>query len=338
MKYHKKQEKQEKHQHKKIIFTVLLAAVLLFSGCSRKTTEVSAEAENTSAAEASLHETKDLEYIYGIPMDENAGVITENVADIYVSADVKSSRITQALYNQPVSLLQKEEGWAKVKAVDGANGWMKLKFIGSDISSIYGRSYTHRIIVTSREKSIYTNPSGGITQMDAPMGSEFFAFNSYGDAYEVFLPGNKTGWISGSGIMHISLNTRIPVTNAEDFAATALRFKGTSFLLKGMSAMGIDAAGLVYICARINGIDLPRSIEGQLASGTELNPEEAQVGDLLFLAGTGEGEGETATCVGICMGSGNYLYAGKNIGYVALGDINRENAEGKIIAARRIFN
>ena len=321
-----------------IILLVWLAAAVALTGCGDAAREVLAE-NGYTAEQGTSNNTTGTEYIYGIPMDENAGIVTENVADIYSSPDVKSTRITQALYNQPVSILRQEPGWASVVAVDGSSGWMKLKFIDSDVSSIYGKSYTHRIIVTSREKSITSNPSGGITLMGAPMGSEFFAFNSSDDdAYEVFLPGNRTGWVKGSGIIHIRLDDKVPVTNADDFAATALRFKGASFLLNGMSAMGIDAPGLVYICARINGVDLPRSLSGQMASGTEIKPEDAQTGDLLFLAGTGEGEGETVTCVGIAIGGGNYLYAGRKTGFVEVGDINKDSVEGRIIAARRIFN
>jgi gamma-D-glutamyl-L-lysine dipeptidyl-peptidase len=315
----------------------LTAAVSVLSGCSGASGAVSGIDGPGSVQGSSQEES--IEYVFGIPMDKNAAVITDNVADIYVKPDVKSTRVTQALYNQPVSILQKEQGWAKVSAVDGSTGWIKLKYLDSDISSIYGRTYTDRIIVTSREKEIASNPSGGVTQMNAPMGSEFFAFNSSGDAYEVFLPGNKTGWFRGSsGTIHVELNEMIPVTNADDFAATAQRLKGASYLLNGLSNMGIDAPGLVYVCAHINGIDLPRSLAGQLASGTEIKPEDAQTGDLLFLAGAGEGEGGKVISVGICTGGGNYLYAGRKIGYVAVGDINKDNSEGTIIAARRVFN
>ena len=320
------------------LFLVLLAFVMIgLSGCGSDSGVVAVVNGSVDGQENAPSATS-IDYVYGIPMDETAGVITENVADIYSSPDVKSTRLTQALYNQPVSILQEEPGWSRVMSVDGTSGWMKLKFIDRDISSVYGRKYTHRIIVTTRSKIITSNPSSGITQIDAPMGSEFFSFNSTGDAYEVFLPDKKTGWIKGSGIIHIGLDEKVPVTNADDFASTALRLKGASYLLNGMSELGIDATGLIYICARINGIDLPRSISGQLASGIEIKPEEAQAGDLLFLAGTGEGEGETVTCAGICIGGGSYIYAGRKTGYVVVGDINKENSEGKIIAARRIFN
>lgn len=316
-----------------IVFLVIM--IIGLSGCTGHAEEAAAVNGSTDAKVSS---SPSADYVYGIPMDETAGVIKENVADVYSSPDVKSDRLTQALYNQPVSVIQQESGWAKVTTVDGTTGWMKLKFIGRDISSIYGRGYTHRIIVTTRSKTISSNPSGGITYMDAPMGTELLSFNSSNDAYEVFLPENKTGWIKGSGIIHIGLNEKVPVTNADDFASTALRLKGTSYLLNGMSELGIDASGLVYICARINGIDLPGSIDGQLDSGTEIKPEEAQAGDLVFLAGTGEGEGGTITCVGIGIGGGSYIYAGRKIGYVAIGNINEVNSDGKIVAARRIFN
>ncbi len=331
-------KKKKINVHNKSIYLFLfliLAAVIAISAvsCGTRAKEVSKDEELTvDGAKSSV------DYVNGIPMDENAGVVAESVADIYISPDVKSERVTQALYNQPVRIIQRENGWAKVRAVDGNTGWMKEKYIDKNVSSIYGRSYSHKIIVTSRQKEIYSRLSGGTTIVDAPMGTELLSFNSSGDANEVYLPGNKTGWIKGSGIIHLKPNEPIPVTNANDFASTALRFKGAPYMINGRSWHGIDSPGLVYICARINGINLPVSIEGQLSSGVEIRPEDAQVGDLLFLAGTGEGESDTVTCVGVYTGSGIYLYAGRKTGYVEVGDVNRENSEGVIVAARRIFN
>jgi len=318
------------------LFIICANALLFLYGCSSmyKETYAGNEEENGEPVK-----NASVDYIYGIPMDDKAGVIKETAADVYTRPDVKSERITQALYNQPVSILQEENGWAKVKVVDGATGWMKLKHIERSVSSIYGRTFTHKILVTSKEKSVYSSPSGGITVAIVPMGAELYAFNSSGaDTYEVFLPGNKTGWVMGSGIIHIGLGEKTPVTNAEDFAATAKRFKGVAYLQNGRSFLGIDAHGLIYICARINGIDLPCSLEGQLNTGTEIKPEDASTGDLVFLSEDGEEEKGKISCVGICTGDGNYIYAGRRTGYVAVGDMKKANADGKVVAARRIFN
>jgi len=320
-----------------LLLTGLLVFTLSMTGCD-DAARMTATVSGNAADKKQLSKEAAVEYVYGIPMDENAGVTIDKVSDIYSSPDVKSNRITQALYNEPVSVLQQEGGWSKVASVDGSIGWMKRKFIDSNVTSVHGRSYIHRIIITSKEKSITSKPSGGITLVEAPMGAEFYAFNNSGDAYEVFLPCNKTGWIKGSGVIHIPLGEMIPITNPDDFAATALRLKGASYLLNGMSGMGIDAPGLVYICARINGVDIPRSISGQMESGIEIKPEESKAGDLLFLEGTGEGDSKTITSVGIGLGEGNYIYSGRKIGYVAISNINRECEEGKVVAARRIFN
>ncbi len=335
--------------NRKTWLILLLVLAFMVSGCGQQGDETDtgldagpepgeeAGVGDEVSGEDSQPEKQSVDYIYGIHMDENAGVIVSSAADLYVSPDVKSDRITQALFNQPISIYNNENGWAQVRTVDGSFGWMKSKNFDKDVSSIYGRMFTHRVIVTSREKPVYAYPSGGITLLVAPMGSEFYAFNSIDDSYEVHLPGNKTGWLRGSGIIHVRVDGVIPVTNAEDFASTALRLKGSSYLLRGMSAAGIDAPGLVYVCARINGVNLARTIKGQMKAGTEIRPEDAVIGDLVFLAGTGD-KSEEIVSVGICIGGGSYIYAGRKIGYVAIGDIDSENQDGIVVSARRIFN
>lgn len=274
--------------------------------------------------------------VNGIPMDEKAAVIADSIVDIFSEPDVQSERITQALYNQPVSILDEKSGWARVSVVDGSRGWIRTKFLDRNISSIYGRESNHRIVVTSKEKSVFSSPSGGYTEKDILMGTELLSFNDYDGAYEVYLPGNQTGWLRGSGIMHIDINSKVPVTKKEDFVATALKFKGTSYLLNGLSSMGMDSAGLVYISARINGVDLSRNIGGQYLSGTSISTEEAREGDLVFLA-SDEDISAAPTCVGICIGNGSYIYAGKLAGYVTINSLNELNMEGHVVAVRRIF-
>lgn len=315
---------------KRIILLLILLLSGAFAGCSstpEKTESVYAAAQPAESSSAVK--------INGIPMDERAAVIADSIVDVFSEPDVHSERITQALYNQPVSILDEKSGWARVAIVDGRRGWVRSKFLDRNTASIYGRESDHRIVVTSKEKSIFSSPSGGYTVKDVVMGSEFLSFNSYGDAYEVYLPGNRTGWFRGSGIIHIDLNESIPVTKKEDFTATAMKFKGTSYLLNGVSSMGMDSSGLVYISARINGIDLPGNIEGQYLSGSKVNAGDIREGDLVFLAP--HGDAAALSCVGICIGNGSYIYAGRLEGYVTISSLNEVNKEGEIVAIRRIF-
>ena len=93
---------------------LLLVLVLAVSGCSQQDAQTAAVLDTQPDTQSNS-----VDYIYGIPMDENAGVIVTSTADLYVSPDVKSSRITQAIFNQPISIISDENGWAKVKTVDG---------------------------------------------------------------------------------------------------------------------------------------------------------------------------------------------------------------------------
>lgn len=316
---------------KRVILILIIFLSTAFTACSATNGKTVAVAALTQSENAGTPVKMD-----GIPMDEKAAVIADSIVDIFSEPDVQSDRVTEALYNQPVSILDEKSGWSRVAVVDGSRGWVRTKFLDRNITSIYGREYNHRIVVTSKEKSIFSSPSGGYTVKDVVMGTELLSFNDYSDAYEVYLPGNRTGWLRGSGIMHIETNGRIPVTKKEDFVATALKFKGTSYLLNGLSTMGMDSSGLVYISARINGVNLSRNIGGQYLAGSGVSTEEAKEGDLVFLAP--DGDTSAPSCVGICIGNGSYIYAGRLAGYVMVSSLNEANIEGQIIAIRRIFS
>jgi cell wall-associated NlpC family hydrolase len=226
--------------------------------------------------------------VEGIVMDNDAAVVTETAADVFIEPDIKSERVTQALYNQPVRILEERGAWTKVAVVDGSKGWLRSKAIDRKKNSIFDGDFSRRLVVTSKDKIISAYRDGGMTMKNVTMGTELYSFNEDGDSYEVYLPGNKTGWLKGSGMINLDVNEEIPLTGAGDFVSTALKFKGTCYLLRGMSSQGIDSAGLVYICARINGVQLPRTLEGQLYAGSEIKLEEAGEGDLVFIAPKGD--------------------------------------------------
>ena len=307
--------------------------VILFAGCGTASREVSGS--NASREENFTVPLSKPDKVNGIPVNESAAVVTDMVVDVFTEPDVRSQRIAQVIYNQAVTILTENGNWFKIAAADGSMGWVRAKFIDRDISSINGRSYTHRIIITGKEKSIFSDPLGGITVKDAVMGSVFYAFNNSDNAYEVYLPGNMTGWLRGSGIIHVGLDAEVPMTSGEDFAASALKLKGTSYLLNGLSSMGIDSPGMIYICSKINGMNLPRDLKGQMNFGEEIDLDDINAGDIVFL---GESEDKNnISGAGICLGNGQYIHASRKFGYVKPEGLNESGSDGKPVFARRIF-
>jgi len=314
------------------IIGLLAIFILAFTGCGTASREVS----GNKAAQGDQSAAKLVpEEVNGIAVNESTAVVTDMVVDVFSEPNVRSQRITQVIYNQAVSVLDEAGSWIRISAADGSIGWVRSKFIDRNISSINGRSCTHRIIITGKEKSIFSDPLGGITVKDVVMGTVFYAFNNSDTAYEVYLPGNVTGWLRGSGIIHIGLDAGVPMTSGEDFAASALKLKGTSYLSNGLSAMGIDSPGMIYICSKINGLDMPRDLKGLMNYGEEISLDSIAAGDIVFLC---ESEDmNNISGAGIYMGNGQYIHASRALGYVRLEGLNESGSDGKPLFARRIF-
>jgi cell wall-associated NlpC family hydrolase len=319
---------------KMYVFFLVFLLSMTASGCGADLKSVTAS-ENATSQQGTAGKSFKQAVVDGIVLDDKAAVVKDTVVDIFLEPDVTSERVTQAIYNQPLRIIEEKDGWTKVSVVDGSKGWLRSKFIDINKASILENDFTHKLVVTSKDKVISSLPNGGATLKNVVMGTEFYSFNETGDAYEVYLPGNKTGWLKGSGLINLKVDEEIPLTRVEDFVSTALKFKGTSYLIRGMSTQGIDSAGLVYISARVNGVDIPRTMEGQLFCGSQIGIDEAGEGDLVFIAP--KGNRKSISSVGICTGGGSYIFADKNTGYVTIKAMNEESSDGIPTTARRIF-
>ncbi|MCX7746070.1 MAG: C40 family peptidase [Clostridia bacterium] len=265
------------------------------------------------------------------------GVVNETVVDVYKNMDIQSERLTQAVFNQPVTILESKGQWTKVKVFDGCEGWIKSKYIDSDCSSLNPEGARYKIVVTNKKLKVTSGRSGGLTLIEVVLGTEFYAKGISEEAYEVSLPGNQTGWVSKNGTIQMPVDASIPKTAAIDFVTTADKFKGTTYLLGGVSSYGIDCSGLTYICAKINGIQLPRLTGQQFKSGKTIsnNLVEVKSGDLLFFS-TNE-DRKDVSHVGIYVGDENFIHASKAKGRVQLGSLKDRYYERRLVGIKRIF-
>ena len=335
------------------LITLLIVVLLMLAGCGKEDKIASLDfpdmdsGENVSTKENSLGKDIEAEDSNTINNDEdesnsdisdymnNIGVIIDTTVDVFAETDIKSERVTQAIFNQPVEIIDEKEDWIKVKVVDGYTGWVKSKFVSTDTLSIDKDKYKYKIVVSAKTKTIFSQARGGITVKEVVMGTELYANNKIDGSYEVTLPGRITGWISEDGTIELEPGMQIPETEAEDFIATAKKFKGTKYMWGGVSSNGLDCSGLTYICARINGVNLPRDSKDQFKVGKKIRESEIQPGDLVFFSTNEDLKG--VSHVGIYIGSNEFIHAARGKGYVLISSLDSSYYQKRLMGARRIF-
>ena len=169
-----------------------------------------------------------LQFTEKTPYDSNTAVVVNTTVDVYAEPDRTSVRLTQLLFDEPVEILEGDDLWVKLRVDERVEGWSRTRGLDYDWTCVDGRRYTERIIVTDKEKQIYSHPRNGIVIRDVGMGTELFVVSKSDNVYQITLPGNLTGWVSENGVFQLDSNEEIKKTTAEIFTQSCSKFRGTS--------------------------------------------------------------------------------------------------------------
>ena len=291
---------------------------LLLTGCSNREIPV----------------TKNEQLLSGIT-PENAAVITEAVVDMFDQPDILGNRLTQVLFNQVVKVIKEENSWANIKLLDGSSGWIKSKYVSKNTDSVTDGSINNKIIVTAKIVDVYTGANNAVKYKKVVFGTELYSVGKTKTGYDVLLPGNKRGWVEEGGVIAIPIeDNTVPKTSKDDFIQTVKKFKGTIFIMGGLSRWGMDSSGLVYICSKINGVEVPRNIEQMSKTGSDVTLEQLQPGDLIFFST--DSLKKDVNDVGVYWGDNKFIHSSATRGVI---DETLEDSyfKDRICTIRRIF-
>jgi len=113
---------------------------------------------------------------------------------------------------------------------------------------------------------------------------------------------------------------------------TAASLQGIKYAYGGTTTAGFDCSGFVTYVFNQHGIKLSRTSSGMYASGTKVNKEDLQAGDLVFFNTSGKG----VSHVGIYVGDGKFTHASTSKG-VRTDKLNDPHYWGKrYVGAKRI--
>ena len=158
---------------------------------------------------------------------------------------VRSEILTQMIYGDSFSILNKTRKWLKVKIKeDGYKGYIKNKNFTDFLKP------THKINILKAKVYKFSNKQKKINEIT--FGSKIRVINSKSK----FLKFSK-GWINKKDVKHISYREKNP------FKKIAI-FKNVKYVWGGKSFRGIDCSALVQVFLNFNNSFCPRDAKDQV--------------------------------------------------------------------------
>ena len=167
------------------------------------------------------------------------------ITNLYKKPSVRSEIITQMIYGDSFSILNKTRKWLKVKIKeDGYKGYIKNKNFTDFLKQ------THKINILKAKVYKFSNKQKKINEIT--FGSKIRVINSKSK----FLKFSK-GWINKKDVKHISYREKNP------FKKIAI-FKNVKYVWGGKSFRGIDCSALVQVFLNFNNSFCPRDAKDQV--------------------------------------------------------------------------
>ena len=147
---------------------------------------------------------------------------------------------TQALFGDPVDVLEQENGWARVVLADGYEGYLEGEVLGEPLP----KERAHVVVVPQAA--------------DRYMGT----------------------WLPAPGLRTEPLAAARRKASGDAIAEAALMFLGAPYEWGGVTVEGLDCSGLVQAVHRRFGTLLPRNADQQEHAGEPIDRADARPGDL----------------------------------------------------------
>lgn len=281
------------------------------------------------------------------------GIVNLSVANLRVAPSNQAELATQVLLGTPLDLLQRTDGYYRVRTPEGYIAWVsETSVVPQSVSDLTHWQTGKKVIVTADFGHAYTQPDEqSLRVSDLVMGNILNVLDTAGDFVHVFYPDGRQGFVKSHSVRPFDTWLGTRHITAENVLKIAKSMMGLPYLWGGTSVKGVDCSGFTKTAFYMNGLIIPRDASQQVLAGkpidvlsadtldTEKAMQNLKPGDLLFFAsGTGRLPDARITHVALYLGNGEFIHAA---GRVQINSLLREAPNygaldtRTLIAARR---
>ncbi|MBI1967633.1 MAG: C40 family peptidase [Gemmatimonadetes bacterium] len=260
---------------------------------------------------------------------ETDAIVTAAVAPLLSVPGIKGERVTEALHGETLVVLQKMNGWLRVRAADGYHAWTHAGYVATGPAD-WADDWTARATVRSLGAELKCSD----LKLRLPIGARVAPRRD--GALEA--ADGRVCQLAGGVLRDASeLGVEARLVAAPEWA---LRwFSGAPYLWGGRTEWGVDCSGLVQAVYAARGVALRRDTDLQSVEGREVPLAERgrgwEAGVLLYFAEEGR-----VSHTAIWAGAGRIVHAALSRGGVASDDLFGDSLyarrlRGQLVAVRR---
>jgi len=223
------------------------------------------------------------------------GMCNLSIVPVRFEPSHKSEMTTQLLFGELFEIIEKTEGWSKVRLVyDKYEGWVNEKQYLPLYNETFDKLHDFGCTITLDLVQVLINETKNY-MIPVVLGSSLpFVVNNtfYIDDHKYSFDGNVRP-------------SKEEVT-PEKIVENAYMYLDAPYLWGGRSPFGIDCSGLIQMTFKLSGIKLLRDAQQQATQGTMVNLlSESTPGDLAFF----DNEEGNITHVGIILPNNQIIHA-----------------------------
>jgi len=236
-------------------------------------------------------------------------VVLKPVANMYANPGGDAAVVSQAIYGAQITILEEQEGWAKVETPDQYTGWMAASAFRVLRESETGYARSGRVArVESLFANLYREPNvtGHEPLLTVPFETRLEVTaepkDDGGRWIRVGLADGRLAWVARGDVSFDA-----PRLAIGDLPAFSKRFLGLPYLWGGTSTFGYDCSGFAQMLYRRLGVLMPRDAQPQADWNglSAVDRKDLRPADLLYFGSSDH----HITHTGMYLGSGEFISA-----------------------------